>query len=105
MTGAGRSQPSSEPSLLMRGMALRSSITDCPYGAFKVYVSSCNGKGECADICAVGVFTRSSRGECTVLNDVLCFGCMACVAQCTEGGVHVFPDEREGRLTAEEILR
>ncbi len=93
------------PPLLLRGLASRSTITDCPYGAFKVHVSHCSGKGECADVCIVDVFDRNERGECTVVNEVLCFGCMACVAQCTEGGVTVVPNDDTAIPSIEEILR
>lgn len=100
----GRKAPPNEPSLLMKGMAARSSMTDVPLGAYRVFVTRCNGRGECADVCVVDVFTKNGRGECTVVNEVLCFGCLACVAQCSEGGVRVIPSEK-GYVTAEEALR
>jgi NAD-dependent dihydropyrimidine dehydrogenase PreA subunit len=53
----------------------------------------------------VGVFGTDSRGRCTVVNEELCFGCMACAAQCPENGVHV--EQREARRypSVEDLLR
>lgn len=90
---------------LLTGLGLRDTLTDCPFNAFKVIVTKCSGEGECAAICAVGVFTTSPRGECVVTNGELCFGCMACVAQCMENGVTVVPNEPEEYRSLKEILR
>jgi NAD-dependent dihydropyrimidine dehydrogenase PreA subunit len=90
---------------ILNGIGRRCNITDCPLGAFKVEVNFCSGRGECADVCVVNVFERNERGECTVVNDALCFGCMACVAQCQENGVAVVPTKPEQYLTLEEVLR
>jgi coenzyme F420-reducing hydrogenase gamma subunit len=53
----------------------------------------------------VNVFEKDPAGRCIVVNDELCFGCMACVAQCAENGVSVVPREARRYPTAEELLR
>ncbi len=90
---------------LLKGLSVRSTITDCPLGAFKVIVTKCSGEGECASVCVVNVFRSGSRGECVVTNGALCFGCMACVAQCTENGVLVVQNETPEDLTLEDLLK
>ena len=92
------------PSLL-EGLAARSQLIECPLHAYTVAVSKCSGIGECAAVCPVGVFGTNSRGSCTVLNEELCFGCMACVAQCAEKGVRVEPREARRYPSVEDILR
>ena len=90
---------------VFEGLAARSQMVVCPLGAFSVRVTRCSGVGECALVCPVGVFGTDSDGRCTVFNQELCFGCMACVAQCAEKGVEV--EQRSSRRypTVEEILR
>lgn len=90
---------------LFEGLALRSQIIECPLRSYSVKVSKCSGVGECAAVCPVGVFGMDSGGRCTVLNEVLCFGCMACVAQCAERGVTVTPRDARRYPSAEDILR
>jgi NAD-dependent dihydropyrimidine dehydrogenase PreA subunit len=77
----------------LQGLKERSSLIHCPLGSFKVNVEHCRGHGACADVCAVNVFTKNTRGKCVVANEDLCFGCMACVAQCSENGILVEPTE------------
>jgi MinD superfamily P-loop ATPase len=92
------------PSLWV-GLAARSQVIECPFRAFQVTVSKCSGVGECAAVCMVGVFGRDSEGRCTVVNDELCFGCMACVAQCAEGGVSVVAREARRYPSVDDLLR
>jgi NAD-dependent dihydropyrimidine dehydrogenase PreA subunit len=92
------------PSLL-RGLAARSQVTDCPLRAFDVKVTRCSGVGECAEVCMVGVFGTDTSGRCVVVNGELCFGCMACVAQCAEGGVYVVPREARRYPSVDDLLR
>ena len=92
------------PSVL-RGLALRSQIIECPLHAYTVKVSRCSGAGECAAVCPVGVFGTDALGRCTVFNEELCFGCMACVAQCADGGVAVAPREARKYPSADDLLR
>jgi NAD-dependent dihydropyrimidine dehydrogenase PreA subunit len=70
-----------------------------------VTVLTCGGAGECAAVCPVGVFGTDSGGRCTVYNEELCFGCMACVAQCEERGVAVEPRRARRYPSVEELLR
>lgn len=86
----------------LRGLAVRTALIESPLGLFEVRVKRCTGAGECAAVCMVNVFKTNLRGECTVVNGELCFGCMACVAQCSENGVRVIPTERTEEL--ERIL-
>jgi MinD superfamily P-loop ATPase len=90
---------------LLAGIAARSQLTDCPLRAFEVKVSRCSGIGECASVCMVGVFGTDVSGRCTVINEELCFGCMACVAQCAEAGVTVEPREARRYPSVEDLLR
>lgn len=92
-------------SMFLSGLAVRSQIIDLPLGVFSVNVTKCSGAGECAAVCMVKVFTTDSAGRCTVVNDELCFGCMACVAQCLDKGVTVEPREARRYPTAEDLLR
>jgi NAD-dependent dihydropyrimidine dehydrogenase PreA subunit len=92
------------PSIL-KGLALRSQIIECPLHAYTVKVSKCSGEGECAAICPVGVFGTDSGGRCVVINEALCFGCMACVAQCAEQGVTVGPREARRYPSIDDLLR
>jgi MinD superfamily P-loop ATPase len=92
------------PSIL-NGLGLRSQIIDCPLHAYTVKVSACSGAGECAAVCPVNVFGTDALGRCMVFNEELCFGCMACVAQCAEKGVSVVSREARRYPTAEELLR
>lgn len=94
----------SSPSLLA-GLAARAQIIECPLRAFEVTVTKCSGIGECAAVCMVNVFAKDASGRCTVVNDELCFGCMACVAQCAEGGVSVVPRDARRYPTVEDLLR
>lgn len=80
---------------LLEGLSIRSQLIQCPLHCFTVAVSKCGGEGECAAICPVGVFGVDGGGRCTVVNEALCFGCLACVAQCAENGVRV--EERLAR--------
>lgn len=82
----------------LRGLAARTALIECPLGSFEVRVERCAGQGECAAVCMVNVFKTNERGECTVVNEALCFGCMACVAQCSEKGVSVVPTGRTEEL-------
>ena len=90
---------------LLEGLAVRSQIIECPLHPYSVVVSKCSGVGECAAICPVGVFGTDSEGRCTVLNEELCFGCMACTAQCAENGVTVSPRGARRYPTVEELFR
>ena len=53
----------------------------------------------------VEVFDTDSNGKCVVTNQELCFGCMACVAQCLDHGVMVSPRDIGEHLTVDELLR
>jgi MinD superfamily P-loop ATPase len=90
---------------ILEGLSLRSQIIVCPLHAYSVKVSTCSGAGECAAVCPVGVFGTDAAGRCVVFNEALCFGCMACVAQCAEKGVTV--DQREARTypSIDDLLR
>ena len=88
----------------LRGLAIRQYLTDCPLGAFSVRVRRCDGKGECASVCPVKVFTTNSRGQCVVVNDALCFGCTACMAQCLEDGIEIIPRDPPVQMTPEDLL-
>lgn len=90
----------------LRGLAIRSQLTDCPLGAFKVIVKTCEGRGDCAAVCMVDVFETNSRGQCIVTNEELCFGCTASLAQCLDHGVEIIPKELEqgDQITIEELL-
>ncbi len=90
---------------LLEGLALRAQLVDCPLYAYSVKVIRCSGAGECAAVCPVGVFGTDSGGRCTVFNEELCFGCMACVAQCAEKGVVVEPRNARRYPSAEDLLR
>lgn len=90
---------------LLEGLAARSQMIECPLHSYTVYVAKCSGVGECAAVCPVGVFGTDSRGRCTVYNEELCFGCMACVAQCAEGGVAVASREARRYPAIEDLLR
>lgn len=90
---------------MLLGLTARSSLIECPLGAFEVLVTTCRGEGDCVAACPVNVFERGTDGKCTVVNDLLCFGCMTCVAQCLDGGVRVSPAETQRFLTVEELLR
>ncbi len=90
---------------LIEGLALRSQLIECPLHAYSVRVTKCSGVGECAAVCPVGVFGTDAGGRCTVYQEELCFGCMACVAQCAEKGVTVVPREARRYPTVEELLR
>lgn len=92
------------PSVL-KGLGLRSQIIDRPLHAYTVEVSRCSGAGECAAVCPVGVFGTDALGRCTVSNEELCFGCMACVAQCAEGGVAVAPRDARKYPSVEDLFR
>lgn len=92
-------------SSLLAGLAARSQLTDCPLRAFEVKVSRCSGIGEYAAVCRVGVFKTDASGRCTVVNEELCFGCMACVAQCAEAGVSVVPRDARRYPSIEDLLR
>ncbi len=92
-------------SSLLAGLSARAELTDCPIDAFEVHLDRCSGDGDCAAACSVKVFETDQTGRCRVVNDFLCYGCMACVAQCLEGGVRVVP-RREPRFTeVDELLR
>lgn len=90
---------------LLEGLALRSQIIECPLHSYTVEVSKCSGVGECAAVCPVDVFGTDTGGRCTVLNEELCFGCMACVAQCAEKGVTVTPRDVRNYPSVEDLLR
>ena len=89
----------------MAGLGVRSQIIECPLHAYSVAVSKCSGIGECADVCPVGVFGTDAMGRCTVYNEELCFGCMACVSQCAEKGVSVTPRYSRIYPSVEDLLR
>ena len=90
---------------LLEGLSARSQIIECPFHGYTVRVSRCSGLGECAAACPVGVFGTDAGGRCTVVNEELCFGCMACVAQCAERGVTVDPRVSMRYPSAEDLLR
>ncbi len=90
---------------LLEGLAVRSQLIECPLHAYAVSVTRCSGVGECAESCPVGVFGTDAGGRCTVVNEELCFGCMACVAQCAEGGVSVRPRDSGRYPAVEDLLR
>ena len=90
---------------MLEGLTARSQIIDCPLHSYTVTVTRCSGAGECSAICPVGVFGTSPEGRCTVLNEELCFGCMACVAQCAENGVAVVPRDARRYPSVEDMLR
>ncbi|MDG6988752.1 MAG: ferredoxin family protein [Nitrososphaerota archaeon] len=92
-------------SSLLAGLSARAELTLSPLDAFAVQVDRCSGDGDCAAACSVKVFETDQTGRCRVVNDFLCYGCMACVAQCLEGGVRIVP-RREPRFTdMDELLR
>ncbi len=90
---------------ILRGLAIRAYLTDCPLGAFNVRVRSCSGEGECAAVCLVKVFSTNEKGQCVVVNDSLCFGCTACMAQCTENGIEITPKDPSEFVSADDLLR
>jgi NAD-dependent dihydropyrimidine dehydrogenase PreA subunit len=90
---------------LFKGLTRRSTLTDCPLGAFTVVVATCSGKRECVDACMANVFESNSWGQCTVVNEELCFGCMACLAQCSDGGVSVVPNDLYSYARPEDLLK
>ena len=90
---------------LIEGISSRTSLTDCPIDAFEVVVTRCSAEGDCVGVCPTKVFERGPDGRCTVVNDFLCFGCMACVAQCLDDGVVVRPRERPRFTEFQELLR
>ena len=90
---------------LLEGLAARSQLIECPLHSYSVKVTSCSGLGECAGACPVGVFGTDSGGRCTVLNEALCFGCMACVAQCADNGVTVAARSARRYPSLEDLLR
>lgn len=83
----------------------RSRLTDCPLGAFQVEVVSCSGSGDCSSVCFVKVFETDKDGKCVVANQELCFGCMACVAQCMDHGIVISETEAREYLPVEELLK
>lgn len=91
--------------LLLTGLSLRSMMTDCPLGAFRVTVKTCNANGDCVNACLVRVFEKGPDGRCTVVNEDLCFGCTACLAQCLDEGVMIVPREPPKKVTPEELLQ
>ncbi len=90
---------------MLAGLGARSQIIECPLHAYAVTVTYCSGVGECAEVCPVGVFGTDAGGRCTVYNEELCFGCMACVAQCAENGVSVVPRDSRRYPSVEDLLR
>lgn len=80
-------------------------LTDCPLDAFEVAVTRCSAEGDCTGVCPARVFERGPDGRCTVVNDFLCFGCMACVAQCLDGGVRVSERKLPRFTEVRELLR
>lgn len=90
---------------LLEGLSVRSQLIECPLHAYTVTVSKCSGGGECAAICPVGVFGVDGLGRCVVVNKELCFGCLACVAQCAEGGVKVEERPAGTYPGIEDVLR
>ena len=90
---------------LIEGLSVRSQILDCPLHSYTVRVLTCGGGGECAETCPVGVFGTDAYGRCTVYNEELCFGCMACAAQCAEKGVAVEARVARRYPTAQDLLR
>jgi NAD-dependent dihydropyrimidine dehydrogenase PreA subunit len=92
-------------SAFFAGLARRSQLIECPLKAYVVKVLECNGDGDCVTACMVNVFAKDSDGKCVVVNDELCFGCMACVAQCLQNGVTVEPRDARKYPSVDEILR
>jgi MinD superfamily P-loop ATPase len=90
---------------LLQGLTVRTGMTDCPFGSFKVIVKACSGRGDCASVCLVNVFEVNEVGECEVKNSELCFGCTACLAQCAEELVVITPNSASEYITIEELLR
>jgi MinD superfamily P-loop ATPase len=90
---------------LLQGLTVRTGMTDCPLGSFKVIVKACSGRGDCAAVCLVNVFEVNEFGECEVKNSELCFGCTACLAQCREQHVVIIPNKASEYVTIEELLR
>lgn len=90
---------------LLKGLTVRSGMTDCPLGSFKVIVKACSGSGDCSSVCMVSVFETNTRGECVVKNSELCFGCTACLAQCSDDGVVIVPNELNEHITVESLLQ
>ena len=80
-------------------------MTDCPLGSFKVIIKACSGAGDCSAVCIVNVFETDERGRCVVKNSELCFGCTACLEQCSDNGVVIIPNGEKDYLTLEELLR
>jgi NAD-dependent dihydropyrimidine dehydrogenase PreA subunit len=89
----------------LEGLSARSQLIDCPLRAYEVVVTKCSGAGECGAACMVNVFTTDADGRCEVANEELCFGCMACVYQCSEGGVSVVPRDSRRYPSVEDLLR
>lgn len=90
---------------LIEGLTARSQLVSCPLHAYTVRVTRCSGVGECAGVCPVGVFGTDASGRCEVLNEELCFGCTACVAQCAENGVEVEARDARRYPSVEDLLR
>lgn len=90
---------------LLEGLAARTQLVECPLHAYTVSVTRCSGVGECAAVCPVGVFGTDALGRCEVVNEELCFGCMACVAQCADRGVMVIPRDARRYPSVEDLLR
>lgn len=90
---------------LLQGLMIRSTVSDCPLGAFKVVVRTCRGEGDCASVCIVNVFGRDENGRCSVVNEELCFGCTACVAQCRDHGVIIVENSEREYIPIEELLK
>lgn len=84
---------------------MRTEVTDCPLGSFQVIVRACSGSGDCAAVCIVHVFETDENGRCTVMNSELCFGCTACLEQCSDNGVVIIPNKASEHLTVEELLK
>ncbi len=90
---------------LLAGLAVRSIVTDAPLGSFHVEVRSCEGRGDYSSVCMVNVFETDSQGRCAVANEELCFGCMACVAQCLDHGVTIATNDHNDYLSVDELLK
>src|SRR5487761_428696 len=95
---------SNRAQLLLSGLTMHSILTDCPLGSFKVEVVRCKGENDCTSVCLVKVFQTDASGRCSVANGDLCFGCMACVAQCLFDGVRITLAEPGHCITVEELL-